>query len=379
MVAKKFISKFSFISKTFNSKPMKEISPRASASQILLTIAAFVVVIAGMRAAVTIVVPFLLAAFIAIISAPPLFWLHRKGLPIWLALIIVISGVLLIGFLISGLVGSSIKDFSDDLPAYEAKLRALITGVVTWLESHKIDTAGLAVTKLFDTKAAMKFVAGGLNSLGQVLANGLLILMIVIFILIEASSFPIKLHTIFGDEINALENFDKFINTVKQYMAIKSWMSLATGIAVFILLAVVGVNYAVLWGLLAFFLNYVPNIGSIIAAIPAVLLALIQLGFVKSIIVATGFVTINLLVGNVIEPRFMGRGLGLSTLVVFLSLIFWGWVLGPVGMLLSVPLTMTAKIALDSREETRWIAILLGPEISAKNGTPTIEEAEIID
>jgi predicted PurR-regulated permease PerM len=156
-------------------------------------------------------------------------------------------------------------------------------------------------------------------------------------------------------------------------------MSLATGIAVFILLVVVGVNYAVLWGLLAFFLNYVPNIGSIIAAIPAVLLALIQLGFVESVIVAAGFVIINLLVGNVIEPRFMGRGLGLSTLVVFLSLIFWGWVLGPVGMLLSVPLTMTAKIALDSREETRWIATLLGPEISAKNGAPTTEEAEIID
>lgn len=179
---------------------MKEISHRASASQILLTVAAFVVVIAGMRAAVTIVVPFLLAAFIAIISAPPLFWLHRKGLPIWLALIIVISGVLLITFLISGLVGSSIKDFSGDLPVYEAKLRALIAGVVTWLESHKIDTAGLAVTKLFDTGAAMKLVARGLNSLGQVLTNGLLILMIVIFMLIEASSFPVKLHTIFGDE-----------------------------------------------------------------------------------------------------------------------------------------------------------------------------------
>jgi len=153
---------------------MKEISHRASAAQILLTVAAFVVVIAGMRAAVTIVVPFLLAAFIAIISASPLFWLQRKGLPIWLSLIIVIFGVLLIGFLISGLVGSSIKDFSDDLPVYDAKLRALMVGVVSWLESHKIDTAGLAVTKLFDTKAAMKLVAGGLNSLGQVLANGLL-------------------------------------------------------------------------------------------------------------------------------------------------------------------------------------------------------------
>jgi len=358
---------------------MEEISHRASASHILLTVAAFVVVIAGMRAAVTIVVPFLLAAFIAIISAPPLFWLHRKGLPIWLALIIVISGVLSMGFLISGLVGSSIKDFSGDLPIYEAKLRALIAGVVTWLESHKIDTAGLAVTKLFDTGAAMKLVAKGLNSLGQVLANGLLILMIVIFMLIEASSFPVKLYTILGDEKNSLENFDKFINTVKQYMAIKTWVSLGTGISVFILLAVVGVNYAVLWGLLTFFLNYVPNIGSIIAAIPAVLLALIQLGFAKSAIVAAGFIVINLLMGNVIEPRFMGRGLGLSTLVVFLSLIFWGWVLGPVGMLLSVPLTMTAKIALDSREETRWLAILLGPEIGAKNGASTTEDAEIID
>jgi AI-2 transport protein TqsA len=244
-----------------------------------------------------------------------------------------------------------------------------------WLKSHKIDTAGLAVTKLFDTNAAMKLVAKGLNSLGKVVTNGLLILMIVIFMLIEASSLPVKLHTIFGHEENSLENFDKFINTVKQYMAIKTWVSLLTGLAVFIWLVILGVDYAVLWGLLAFFLNYVPNIGSIIAAIPAVLLALIQFGFVKSIIVASGFVVINLLVGNVIEPRFMGRGLGLSTLVVFLSLIFWGWVLGPVGMLLSVPLTMTAKIALDSREETRWIAILLGPEITVKNEQQAPEEA----
>jgi predicted PurR-regulated permease PerM len=358
---------------------MTDSSHKPTASQILLTVAAFVVVIAGMRAAATIVTPFLLAAFIAIISAPPLFWLHRKGLPIWLALIIVIFGVLLIGFLISGLVGSSIKDFSGDLPVYEAKLRRLIAGLATWLESHEIDTAGLAVTKLFDTEAAMKLVARGLNSLGKVLTNGLLILMIVIFMLIEASSLPVKLHTIFGDEKNALKNFDTFINTVKQYMAIKTWVSLATAITVFILLAVIGVDYAMLWAILAFFLNYVPNIGSIIAAIPAVLLAVIQLGFVKAVIVASGYVVINLIVGSVVEPRFMGRGLGLSTLVVFLSLLFWGWVLGSVGMLLSVPLTMTAKIALDSREETRWVAILLGSEIMAKHGMPTTEDTEIIE
>lgn len=357
---------------------MTDTSHKSTVSQTLITIAAFVVVIAGMRAAGTIVVPFLLAAFIAIISAPPLFWLQRKGLPIWLALIIVIFGVLLIGFLISGLVGSSVKDFSGDLPTYEAKLRQLMAGVSAWLESHNIDTAGLAITELFDTGAAMKFVARGLNSLGKVLTNGLLILMIVIFMLIEASSLPVKLRTIFGDEKNALENFDRFINTVKQYTAIKTWLSLATGIAVFVWLVIIGVDYAMLWGLLAFFLNYVPNIGSILAAIPAVLLALIQLGLVKAVIVAGGFAVINLVIGSVIETRLMGRGLGLSTLVVFLSLLFWGWVLGPVGMLLSVPLTMTTKIALDSREETRWLAILLGPEIMPTREIKTSEATETI-
>jgi len=126
---------------------------------------------------------------------------------------------------------------------------------------------------------------------------------------------------------------------------------------------VVGVDYPVLWGVIAFFLNFVPNIGSIIAAIPALLLALVQLGPGGTAWAALGYLLANNLVGNVIEPRFMGKGLGLSSLVVFLSLVFWGWVLGTVGMFLSVPLTMTIKIALDSNDDTRWLAILLGPEV----------------
>ena len=115
-------------------------------------------------------------------------------------------------------------------------------------------------------------------------------------------------------------------------------------------------------------LNYVPNIGSIFAAIPGVLTALVQFSALKAGYAAAGYIGINLLVGSVIEPRFMGRGLGMSTLVVFLSLVFWGWVLGPVGMLLSVPLTMILRIALEGNEDTRWIAVLLGPEISKETG-----------
>jgi predicted PurR-regulated permease PerM len=161
-------------------------------------------------------------------------------------------------------------------------------------------------------------------------------------------------------------------------MAIKTMISLVTGVIVTLMLLIIGVDYPLLWGLLAFVLNFVPNIGSIIAAVPAVLLAIIQLGGFYALITAPGCVVLNLFMGNVIEPRFMGRGLGLSTLVVFLSLLFWGWLLGPVGMLLSVPLTITAKIALDSRDDTRWIAILLGPDIVEKI-EPEIEEQSVLD
>jgi len=345
---------------------MNAIKQKTEASKILVTIAAFVIVVAGMSAAKVILVPFLLAAFIAIISAPPLFWLQRKGLPTWLALVIVIIGVLFIGLLVAGLVGSSVKDFSEDLPVYEAKFKQHTAVIMGWLEKHGVDVSGLALTKIFNPGAAMKLVAVLLNSLGNVLASGFLILMTVIFMLLEASSFPVKLRTALSEPQSSLTRLDIFISNVKRYMAIKTLVSLSTGIFIAIWLTIIGVDYPLLWGLLAFALNYVPNIGSIIAAVPAVLLAIIQLGLIRALLAAAGYIVINLLMGSVIEPRFMGRGLGLSTLVVFLSLLFWGWILGPVGMLLSVPLTITAKIALDSRDETRWIAILLGPEMISK-------------
>ena len=344
-------------------------SRRTTASKIMLVFAAFIIVVAGMRASTTILVPFLLAAFIAIISTPPMFWLQRKGIHKWLSLLIIIFGIVLIGCLVFVLVGSSLQAFTRELPVYEDKLKELTMTIVTRLKTIGLDTTELDLMELFNPGAAMKLVATGLNSFRKVLTNGFLILMTVIFMLIEASSLPLKLRTIFGDTEDALINFEKFINDVKQYMAIKTLISLATGIFIAMWLAVIGVDFPLLWGLLAFLLNYVPNIGSIIAAIPAVLLTIVQLGPTHAVAAATGFLLVNLVMGNFIEPRFMGRSLGLSTLVVFLSLIFWGWVLGPVGMLLSVPLTMTAKIALDSREETRWMSIILGPEIAPKLAT----------
>ena len=140
-------------------------------------------------------------------------------------------------------------------------------------------------------------------------------------------------------------------------------ISLITGVTVTIWVYVLGLDFPILWGIVAFLFNYIPNIGSIIAAVPAVLLALVQFGLGKALVVTLGYVVVNVIMGNFVEPRVMGRGLGLSPLVVFLSLIFWGWIFGPVGMLLSVPLTMIVKIAFQHSPEMRWLAVLLGPPI----------------
>jgi AI-2 transport protein TqsA len=200
-----------------------------------------------------------------------------------------------------------------------------------------------------------------LKGLGGVLSNTALIFLTVIFILAEASSFPRKLRLMLGSG-NSMGGFEQFLERMNAYIKIKTLTSLATGILVSLWLLILGVDYALLWGVLAFLLNYVPNIGSIIASVPAILLAFIQHGTLSAILTAAGYIVVNIGIDNFIAPRYTGRGVGLSTLVVFLSLLFWGWVLGPVGMLLSVPLTMIAKIALDSREDTRWLGIVLGPE-----------------
>jgi len=210
----------------------------------------------------------------------------------------------------------------------------------------------------------MQFVGVLLNQLVGILTNGVLIVLTVIFMLLEAAIIPDKLDAIFrkSEVSRKRKRIRYFISTVNRYMAIQTVISLATGVCVAIFLTIMGVDFPLLWGLLAFVFNYIPNIGSILAAVPAVLLTIIQFGLGRAVEVAIGYLVINMIIGNVISPRLMGRGLGLSTLVVFLSLIFWGWLLGPVGMLLSVPLTMTIKIGLERSENTRWAAILLGSE-----------------
>lgn len=336
--------------------------PSVSVSNVFVTLASLVIVAAGLNAGKVILVPFLLSAFIAILGASPMFWLQRRGLPVWLALTIVMLAVFLAGLLLAGLVGTSVAAFSENLPLYENRLRQLLDTLIAWLDSINIHLSGPALSEAFDPGAVMKLVATLFNAITNMLANGVLVLMTVIFMLLEASGMPAKLRTVLGPS-RRFGGFDSFVRNLQHYMAIKTIVSLITGLLVTLVLVVIGVDFPLLWGLLAFLLNYVPNIGSIIAAVPAVLLAMVQLGPWQALFAGLGYLAINLIMGNILEPRFMGHGLGLSPLIVFLSLLFWGWLLGPVGMLLSVPLTITAKIALNSHEDTRWAAVLLGPAV----------------
>jgi AI-2 transport protein TqsA len=346
------------------------------AARVLVVAGAFVVVVAGMRAAAPLITPFLLSIFIAVIAAPPMFYLVRRGWPSWAAMLAVSAVVAAIGAVIVAVVSGSLASFTANLPEYQDKLRALSSQFMDWLETVGVHLPRQTLTTYLDAGKAMKMAGTLLGGLGDILTNALLILLTVIFILSEASSLPAKIHAALKAPDVSMERFSRVLDNINRYMILKTTMSLLTGVLVSLWLLALGVDFPVLWGLVAFLLNYVPNIGSIIAAVPAVLLALVQLGPPSAFWVAVGYLAVNTVVGNVIEPRFMGRGLGLSTLIVFLSLVFWGWVLGAVGMFLSVPLTMALKIALDANPQTRPIAIMLGPEVEAKEKDETPEEGE---
>lgn len=333
---------------------------RTSPSQVLITMAAFVVVVAGMRASADIIVPFLLALFIAVISTPALDSLEKLGLPRALAMIVVIAVIVAAGVGITGLVGSSLRQFSANLPEYTDRLNSYTQAVESWLDHYGVPFDAGELRNLIDASRVMKLAADVFNSFGGVLTNAFLIFLTVVFILFETASFAVKLRAVVDDPDDTLARIRNVTDSVKRYLAIKTLTSLATGVVIGVCLAILGVDNPVLWGLLAFMFNYVPNIGSIIAAVPTVLFALVQLGVGGALATAAVFAVVNVIIGSVLEPRFMGRGLGLSTLVVFLSLVFWGWVLGLVGMFLSVPLTMTVQIALSANEGTRWIAVFLG-------------------
>lgn len=332
---------------------------RAIGLRVLITGASLCVVIAGLRAAGPIVVPVLFSAFLSVLAVAPVSWLQRKRVPDWLAVTIVFVGVISTFVLVSVLVGSSIASFSENLPAYKERLVEMTASWFVWLEAQGVVLSTDSLIAQIDAGQAADLAGSMVASIGALLSDTVFVLLTTAFIMAEAAGLPRKLQAALGEK-GDVERFRGIISDIQEYLSIKTNISLVTGLLAGVLCWAVGIDYAVLWGVIAFLLNYIPNLGSIIAAVPPVLLGFVQFGWERSLVVLIGYLIINTIMGNIIEPRVTGRRLGLSSLVVFLSLVFWGWVWGPLGMFLSVPLTMLVKILLENSDDLKWIAVLLG-------------------
>ncbi len=346
---------------------MAEQTDALRGTRFLVIAAALVIIIYGINQAQSGVALFLVSLFLALLGTPPVLWLQRRHVPSFLSVLIVMAAMIAFLLATAAVVGSSLNTFSDGLPFYQRRLQEQILALRAFLETEHIVVTEKALLEYLNPGSVMSLVAGLFAGMGSVLSNIILILLTVTFILLEASSFPIKLRSILGDPQRAFPQFTKFIDDIRRYMVIKTIISLIAGVLIGLWLFILGVDFPILWGFVAFLLHFVPNVGQIIAAIPAVLLALIQLGLGPAALAAAGYLTVGFTLGNMVEPRLMGRQLGLSTLVVFVSLMFWGGLLGPIGVILCVPLTMTLKFATESNASTRWIAVLLGSEKSTES------------
>ena len=340
---------------------MRNVDNPKVGGRVLLALACLVVLIAGLRAAEPVIVPFLLSVFLSMLGVPIMAWLKRHGCPQPVAILLVVLSLVVILVVIGVVVGGSVNGFTQALPQYQARLTGLMSSIDRQLQSWGLDVSVTAIGDMVNPGQVFQLAGGLLSRLAAIVSNFFLVVLTTVFILTEAAGFPRKIQSALGDAGSGVLELSGVMTQVHRYLVIKTAISLLTGLILGTWVWILGVDFPVLWGLLAFLLNYIPNLGSAMAAVPPVLLALIQPGggLTVSLMVAAGYITVNLAFGNVVEPRVMGQRLGLSTLVVFVSLVFWGWVWGGVGMLLSVPLTMVVKILLESSSELRWIAVLL--------------------
>ena len=347
-------------------------------SRAVIVTAAIAIATIFLKMAASFVAPILLAAFIAVIVAPPLRWLMRKRVPKWLAMAIVIILLIEVGGMFTLIFTGQLEAFSEGLPSLQERFALLRDNFGDRLEDMGVTNARDALDDIFDPAVLVSLVRVTLSNISGIFGTGLLILLAVVFMLLESSGLPAKLKAAYNITGEGEARLRKVTGAINRYMVIKSVASLATAVIIYIWLQIFGLQYTMLLAILAFLLNYIPFVGAILMMIPAVLLALIQTDLPTTLLVALGYVFANTLIGNILEPRIMGRGLGISTLAVFFSLLFWGWVLGTVGVFLATPLTIALIIALDASPHTRPLAIMLGPEVTER-AEPAEEQLEAYD
>ena len=323
----------------------------------LYVLASIVVIGAGVKLASPFLVPVLLALFIAIVTAPIVMWLCDRAVPRPLAVTAGLSIDVAAGAAFGVPLASAVGVFSNRLPTYQANLSTRLGDVTHWLDGH-----GVQIESLFDVsnpRWVMNMATDLVQTAASLVSQIVLVLLIVAFMLFESAGLRRKLSAIVADN-NQIKILSEATHEVNAYLVAKTIMSLVTGVVVYAWCWFNDLDVPLLWGMLAYLLNFIPTIGQLIAAIPAIALSFIQFGPGPALILAIGYGVINISIGAV-EPRVMGQTLGLSSLVVLVSMVVFGWLLGPVGALLSAPLTMLIKHILHYTDNMKWLADLMGP------------------
>ena len=332
-----------------------------SPTGLLLALACATIVLFGMRYARSIVGPIFLAMFVVMGLSPILQWLRRKGMPPWAAIMIVLIGFLVVALLVVGIIATSLGRLNTTLPIYQQNLSRIIADVQVWFAGHGIDIGGLT-SNVFRPDKIIGWIASFVRLLISLLTNGFLIILIVAFMIAEVYGFPRRVETRLSVSPRLTETFKSFGDVTRRFLFTLTWLNMLTTVIVVIVYYAFGVDFALLWGLMFFLLSFIPNIGFVLAVIPPFFVTLLESGFTRAAVVVAIVIFFNGLVNNAVTPRFMGQKTGLSALAVFLSLVIWAWVLGPIGALMSVPLMLMVKLLFfDSYESTRPLSAIISP------------------
>ena len=334
--------------------------------RLLVGLASLVIIITGLKAISQLLAPILLSLFVVLLVNPIMLWLQRRGMPRWVAYTLVVLGVIVVGAIFIIFLAVSLTELSIALSTYEELLDARIDGLEQWLVSHNLGLETVLELQWFNPDNIFQLLFYFVRLLLNRLANLGLTLLVFVYMLASASSFWTRLRRKLAADLPLLQRFSSFGQSIRIYLVIKSWLGVMTALFQVILMWILGVDFAVLWGILSFLFNFVPNIGFYIALIPPVIIAMIKLGITKTIILIVGYTLINNFFDVFIAPHYLGEGLDLSILVGFLGVVFWTWMLGPIGAFLALPLTvMVKKLLLESLPDTQFLASLMSSDSEA--------------
>jgi len=325
------------------------------------TLAYIVIIITGLKLSSSIILPFFMAIFLFIIFLPLVNKLNKIGLPNIMTSLIILFIIVIVLFLLGTFLTTSGNEIVNNISLYQEKFYQLTPNIIAFFEDYNISLEWKSIISFIEPIKIVNYTTVFFKSMGNVAMNVSLTLILVMFLLLESSIISQK-ALYFTKTEQSKKKLELLVTRINRYFVIKTFTSALTGLLVWTVLAYFDLQYAVLFAVLAFLLNYIPSIGSFIAAIPALFVAILQLDIIDTSLIALSYLIINTVIGSFLEPKTMGKDLGLSTFVVFSSMVIWGWIFGPIGMFLAVPLTLLIKIACENSKLYHGVAVILKDE-----------------